>query len=466
MVSSGNLPDAIWMDRGADNAKLAGLGLLADLAPLKANNPDYDNNVAASTQEFLKVNGVLYGIPNWSRKAATGGNELWMYDQRIYTQAGSPSFTTFNDLYNYAKYVKDNIPKTAEGADVVPMLFDNAGGDCLKLIGGFARSFGSPNLSGWYTRIDGKLQMFLRSPIVVQALLEANKWYRDGLIQMATLTDTHDQMVEKQVGGRAALQYYDFSQDDSTRFRLGLIEAHPDDNYVIIDNTADTTAKGIYLPADGVNYVYADTDGTVGWNVSCIFNNCQNKQRIFDMISYLLTKEGSILTMYGPQGDNWDTLDANGIPQLKTPESQQTSDEKTRLGVWNWMIAGQSDNIDTIKFAVNNALPADLQSWVITNQQKITTPLKAAAGLTDEYNNLSLCIDSISDLGVQRQLCEDTLKAGMAKIITAATADDAQKQINDLITFCDANGMKDVEAAYDQVYQANCAMQGGTVFNK
>ncbi|MBE3101983.1 MAG: hypothetical protein IMZ47_06910, partial [Firmicutes bacterium] len=158
MVAAKDLPDAIMMDRGPDNINLATLGYLQPLEPYMANNPILGENVLESTQEMLKIDGKLYGIPNWSRKAASGGNDAWIYNDRLYTDAGRPKLETFEDMYNYAMKVKAEQPTNKEGLSVTPVQFTEANAD-----GGYAearafyRSYGG-NINGWFTVLDGKYQ--------------------------------------------------------------------------------------------------------------------------------------------------------------------------------------------------------------------------------------------------------------------------------------------------------------------
>jgi len=72
------------MDRGTDNIRLAQLGLLQPLEPFMEQNPNYQDNVLPQTIELLKIDGKVYGIPNWSRKAASGGNDVWIYNLRLW----------------------------------------------------------------------------------------------------------------------------------------------------------------------------------------------------------------------------------------------------------------------------------------------------------------------------------------------------------------------------------------------
>ena len=214
-----------------------------------------------------------------------------------------------------------------------------------------------------------------------------------------------------------------------------------------------------YPPAKDLptSKIYGDIDVSTGWNVTCITKNAKDPQRIFDVWSYLLTKEAAILQMYGPQGQLWDTLDSDGLPVLKKPESELTSEEVDRLGLWFWMIPGQSDNVDSTKFAVNAKLPADKQSWVINNQANILTPTKV---LSDEFVGIADIIDPKSDEGIKRVLCEDYIKAQYPKVLSAKSAAEAEKIYQGIIDFCDKNGMGKIEEIYDNKYKENVKITG------
>lgn len=450
MISAGDLPDSIMMDRGVDNRKLAELGLLVDLEPLMKNNPNYEQNVLEKTREMLKINGKLYGIPNWARKAASGGNDAWIYNDRLYKDAGSPKLETLEDLYNYALKIKTDVPKNREGLPTIPVQFD-ATADGWNIGRAFYRSFGGV-IDGWYAVSNGKYQLVFRDPVFKEATMEINKWWRSGLFSETQFTDTGDQILEKIVAGRTALLWYDQSKDESNKFRRILKETFPDDSYEMVKPFPFPPAKG--LPT---SKIYADNQSTVGWNVTCITTSAENPQRIFDLWTYLLTPEAAILQMYGPKGEYWDTLNEKGLPILKKPESELKTEEIDRLGLWFWMIPGQSDNVDSIKFAVNDMQPPEKQNWVINNQSKVLTPLM---WLTDEFVGIPDVVDPKSNEGINRTLCEDFIKAQYPKIIMAKTTAEAERLYQEVIDFCDKNGMKAVEDMYDKKYKENVAIVG------
>ncbi len=459
MISADDLPDVVVMDRGPVNINLARLGKLQDLAPFQANNSDYNDNILPQTQKLLQIDGKLYGIPNWARKAPTGGNDAWIYNKRIYEAAGSPQLKTFEDLYAFAKAIKEKVPTTAEGAPTIPFATD-ADGTGHPTLRGINRSMGGKNLAAsWYVPINGKFSSALRDDTFKAAVMEANKWYREGLLLETSFTDTKEQHVEKMVAGRTGLMYYDFSQNDVNKFRTILKETYPDDDYIVL------TDPYVYPPANGISAdkIYPDHKETVGWNVNCITTKATNPQRIFDLYSYMITKEGSINMMYGPKGDLWDDVDANGNPVLKKPESSLSSDEVNRLGLWFWPQPAHSDNVDMTKFAVNEMQPEDQRSWVISIQANVLSPIMF---MSDEYVGVGDVIDKQSDLGIKRTLCEDQIKAEIPKIMMAKSEAEATKIYDALLAFVDKNGMPDIEAAFDVKYQENLGMQGGTAYNR
>lgn len=457
MITTDDLPDVIQMEREALYVQICRLGKFVDLEPLMNDTNKFRDLFNASTLDFLKIDGTLYGIPHWARKNATGGNNAWMYTTKIYEAAGSPEIKTVTDLYNYAIWARDNYTSNSAGK-VYPMAFvaeDNAAAYTLQA---FYRASGGPNTAALYTAaIDGKIQSFFRDPVAQAALLEANKWWRDGLIAPDQYTMTGEQLRERLSTGRIALAYYDQSDTDTNKWRNILRTDDPGNSWEIFTNP-------VYPPMEGTSAdaVMGDQYTTTGWNSTMITTAAEKPQRIFDLLSYILSKEGSIEMMYGAQGDWWDELDANGNPILKQAESEMTEEELRRIGSWTWqMLPAHADNVDSTKFAVNAALPADQQSWVVNNQSNILTP---TMGVTDEYNNFGVLIDGTSDLGIANALCQEYVKQNFSKIIMANSAAECQTMIDNLIKYLDDNRFQEVEAILTAEWEKNCAVQGGSVF--
>lgn len=468
MISSDDLPDVIILDRNANWLKLISLGKLVDINTLKYEGCSFDEDILESTQKLLSVNGGLYGIPNWARKGATGGNMSWMVNHDVYEQLGSPELKTLEDLHQFMLDAKDKGVKTSDDQSIFPWLPRNDDNG-FYTVSAIYRSYGHPNLVDTYwSQADNDIKLAVYDDNYISALKIANQWYKEGLFPETTYTDSTDQYTEKLSNGRAAVLYYDFSQDDTTHFRT-LLQEKDGNTYDLLG--WELKDSPIYPAADGVDYVYGEEGGTVGWNVNCITTKAENPQRIFDLYSWMLTKDGSINMMYGPEGGLWEGKDEEGNPILKKPEEELSSDEKNAAGCWFWSQPAHSDNVDLTKYAVNEQQPEESRSWVISIQDHVFTPedsihpaVPGQKFLTDENTGLSLEIDPTDDLGMSRQAITDECKMRIPQIIMASDDATFDKLVQDLKDFAESNQVHDIEKIYTDKRASNIELQGYTAY--
>lgn len=468
MISSDDLPDVIILDRNANWLKLINLGKLVDINTLKYEGCSFDEDILESTQKLLSVNGGLYGIPNWARKSATGGNMSWMVNHDVYEQLGSPELKTLEDLHQFMLDAKDKGVKTSDDQSIFPWLPRNDDNG-FYTVSAIYRSYGNPNLVDTYwSQADNDIKLAVYDDNYIAALKLANQWYKEGLFPETTYTDSTDQYTEKLSNGRAAITYYDFSQDDTNHFRT-LLQEKDGNTYDLLG--WELKDSPIYPAADGVDYVYGEEGGTVGWNVNCITTKAENPQRIFDLYTWMLTKDGSINMMYGPEGGLWEGKDEEGNPILKKPEEELTSDEKNAAGCWFWSQPAHSDNVDLTKYAVNEQQPEESRSWVISIQDHVFTPedsihpaIPGQKFLTDENTGLSLEIDPTDDLGMARQAITDECKMRIPQIIMASDDATFDKLVQDLKDFAESNQVHDIEKIYTDKRASNIELQGYTAY--
>ena len=468
MISSDDLPDVIIMDRNANWQKLISLGKLVDINTLRYEGCSFDEDILESSQKLLSVNGGLYGIPNWARKGATGGNASWMVNHDVYKQLGSPELKTLEDLHQFMLDAKDKGVTTSDGQSIFPWLprQDDNGFNTVSAI---YRSYGNPNLVDTYwSQADNDIKLAVFDDNYVSALKIANQWFREGLFPETIYTDSNDQYVEKLSNGRGAVLYYDFSQDDTNHFRT-LLQEKDGNTYDLLG--WELKDSPIFPPAEGVDWVYGEENGTPGSNVNCITTKAENPQRIFDLYSWMLTKDGSINMMYGPEGGLWEGKDENGNPILKKPEEELSSDEKNAAGCWFWAQPAHADNVDLTKYAVNDAQPEESRSWVISIQAHVFTPedsihpaVPGQKFLTDENANLSLEIDPTEDLGMARQAIADECKMRIPQIIMASDDATFDKLVQDLKDFAESNQVHDIEKIYTDKRASNIELQGYTAY--
>lgn len=471
MVSSDDLPEVIIMDRGPDLNKIARGGYLQDLSQYMYEGNSFEVDIPEATRDLLKIDGTLYGIPNWARKEATGGNYQWIINTSAYEAVGSPSLATFEDLHKYALAVKDANLTSYSGQSVLPFWCTNTDNGYYAWWPFYRAMGGALPQDTYYTQDDGVFQYGLENQKLIDSMKMANQWYNEGLFTAEVFTDSADQFLEKVTNARPALLWYDFSQDDTNNFRRIVREKTSNEtSYEVLGSEGMLPENDMFPAADGVDIVYGDEAGTVGWNVNCITTKAERPQRIFDLFTWMLTKDGSILQMYGPEGGLWEGLDEEGNPNLIKPQSEFTSAELDAAGAWFWTQPAHADNVDLTKYAVNEKESPENKNWVVDIQAKVCTydsenPRMGMKFITDENTGLTDVIDPQSDLGVSRQIIIDQSKAQWPKIIMAANEDEFNKLVDEMLQFAKSNNVDEIVAEYQKKHDSNVEIQGFSAYD-
>jgi putative aldouronate transport system substrate-binding protein len=316
---------------------------------------------------------------------------------------------------------------------------------------------------GWESiRPDGTYGYSWENQIWRDAVLEANRWFREGLFPATLVSQSQAEFEELQLAGRFGLLYHDHSNDDQNNFRRIIGENDPGNTVEIV--RYDIGPRNvIFLPARGLKHtdIVHQVHATLGWNGSFITKNAKEPGRIFELLTYMLSPRGSIEMTLGPQGVLWNELDANGYPIMTKSPLDLTAAERTDLGLWNWDLQGHANNVDNAKFAANRGLPPEKRNWVESMQELYFSPNLM---LSDEFINMNVQIDSLSDLGIKRTLIENYFQEMLPQIITAPTAQAANALFQQVVNFANANGMQDINKIYNAHWKDNCDQQGGSIF--
>jgi len=399
------------------------------------------------------------GVPG----GATGGNNAWMYTRSVWEAVGSPEITTFYDLFDFAVAIRDAELTNPNGVPIVPFLQRSGDDYGMLFINFIYRSMGGV-VDGWWWSIlpDGTYGLNFRNPLWREAVMEANRWHREGLFPTTNLTHSYDQFRENLMNGLGGLILYDHSADDSNQFRRIHSEAFPGDSIEVI-----TIPYGgrtyLYPPALGhaPSRIYHEHHNSLGWNGSFITTSAERPERIFEFLTWLLTPLGSVQMMYGPQGVLWDELDSDGFPILHTGPATLSSERRDEIGTWTWDFVGHANNVDNAKFAANARLPEAERNWVETMQATIFTP---NLRITDEFVLIPWSIEPGTDLAIARTTIQDHFEEMMPQIIMAPTREDAEALFDQVKAFAEANGVEEIERVYNERFQYNVAMQGGSIF--
>lgn len=475
MLTGGDLPDAMILDRGRVLENCVQAGALVEIEQFMYDGCTFAEDVGEETRELLKCkDGKLYGIPNWPRapgKASTGGNEQWIVNTMVYNEAGKPALNTLEDLHQYvlkAKELADGGLKAYSGQDIIPFYATNEGNG-FRITKGFYRSFGGRNLvESYFTQEDGKLDLCINTPLYVEALREANKWYQEGLWTQDIYTDNGDQLTEKFTNGRPALAFYDFSQDDTNNFRRVCVEkSNGETSYEVIGapNYADLASYPQFPGVDADTITYGDEAGSPGWNVNVITTKAERPQRIFDLFTWMISKEGSeYQVLGGPDGPIWNgEHDDDGNAILLIDYGAITSAEQDQAGAWLWTQPAHSDYVDSFKFGLNER--AEKKNWVVDIQANLCTydeadPKVGQKFKTDQCTGLGNVIESTSDLGVALKSIQDQCAAEIPKIMAASSDSEFDELVANLQKYAADHQLAEILEQWQAKYDANIELQG------
>lgn len=475
MLAGDELPEVVCMQPTPLYNEICRGGYFQEITNFMYEGNTFEQDVPQSARNLTKVDGKEYYIGVWPHGTATGGNETWIVNTAAYEAAGSPALNTIEDVHQYLLKVKELGLTSYSGQEVIPWLATNDASG-FRLIQPIYLSYGMPNLvNTYYTQEGGKLDFGVNSENYVNTLKTLNQWYNEGLFSADEFTWNGDQFVEKLTNAAGALLWYDFSQDDTNNFRRIVREQTNGATSYEVLGYAPNYADGVlnqYPLRPGVEadtVVYGDECATMGWKGYMITKNATNGQRIFDLFSYMLTKEGSINMMYGPEGGLWEGLDENGNPNLLKPQAEITSAELDAAGAWFWPHPASADNVDLTKFAVNDKEEPENRNWVVDVQAHATTfnneePRVGQKFLTDQTQLLTNDIDQNSDENIARVQIEDYLKAQLPQIIMAADDATFDALVADAQAFCastEAGALAMMQARYD----ANIEAQGFNAYD-
>ncbi|QGQ95186.1 extracellular solute-binding protein [Paenibacillus psychroresistens] len=416
MIAVNELPDVILLDRGPDVEKLVKADKLVALDPYLDKYPNLKKYAGESTLNMLRSeDGKLYTFPNYYTQKPNG-NAGYVINTKIYKALGSPKLETFEELASYLKMVKAKYPK------IVPLEVDvNAGGVYLFATG-FEENYPITFINEKAVPRDDKLTSLFLDPTFNTTLKYASQLFRDKLITQDAFTQKSDQVYEKLKNGRVAV----FVSGDALNSKV--LEAHnflkqkdPEDGYMAIWP----------IHKDGVSKdkVFPNSFASQGWNVNVITKGAKNPEAIFAYLDWLTGNEGQTVTNFGPKGQYWDTLDADGapIPNAKWTSTPQADKDKEHFGSFDW--AGNTAFLDGTKAKIDSALPEDQRSWSTT--QQLNVMWKTSLNTT-EFTNLAPSPDSPE--GIAATALQDIITKATAKAIYAkndAEVDSILKEAND-----------------------------------
>jgi putative aldouronate transport system substrate-binding protein len=420
MIVSSELPDVIWMERGADVERLRAAGMLVPLDDYIDKYPNLKKWAGESTLNMLRSeDGKIYQFPNWY-SSQPAGNAGYVVNKKIYEGLGSPKLETVDDLYSYLKQVKAKYP------DVVPFEPHIGAQGVDILYSAFAEDH-PPSFIGMRAVPNGnELKSIFTDPVFRESTQFASKLFREKLISQDSLTQTSDQVKEKVTTGRVAV----FASSSPTSFGvmgdLALKKKDPNDGYFMI--------WPIHKENLDRNKIWTGSWNQLGWNVSVVTKAAKNPEEIFAFLDWMTGPEGQRVIFWGPEGLYWEGTDGEDAPKFTEKYTTDIEGRDTLMNTTNsFQWVGNTVYIDRSKSKFEMSLPLEKRKWEAHWQAEITWKTHYNG---TQFVNLNPMPDS--EEGIVAQRVNDIYTEARAKALYAksdeevlAILDQAEKDAQD-----------------------------------
>lgn len=208
-------------------------------------------------------------------------------------------------------------------------------------------------------------------------------------------------------------------------------------------------------PVIGINYAA----GT-GWIQTLVSKDCANPEKIAKLLSWASSEEGLLINYYGIEGVDY-TKDENGVV-TRTEEGAKIYAENYDNNVLMWPFANTSFERHTepvsdptsnrgVEVALMPAFGSHEKTYVYDSS------------LLDFRNGT--VIEPSSDLGIKLSQVDNYLESQKAKIVTATSDAEFEKEYQNMIDRLEGYSIADIDAEYDKVYKEYCEKKGDSIEN-
>lgn len=406
MIVSGELPDVIWMERGADVEKLRAEGMLVPFDDYLDRYPNLKKWAGDSTLDMLRSpDGKLYQFPNWYT-TQPNGNAGYLVNKKIYNELGAPPLETPEDLYEYLKLVKEKHP------DVVPLEVGQSASGVDIMVSAFAEN--RPYLFNSMIAVPrgDELVSLFTDPVYRELIQYMSRLYREKLMSQDTFTQKIEQVEQKIITGKVAVYVASSPTEFGSRGNSVLSAEDPDAGYIMI--------WPVHKEGLDPNKIFPGDYKQLGWNVSVITRSAEDPEAIFAFLDWFTGPEGQRVIMWGPEGLYWDGTDEEDMPLFteKFVNDPHGRDELMNATV-NFQWNGNTVYVDNSKMKFESTLPPEQRNFETYWQSEITWKTQMN---TTEFVNLDPAGDS--DEGIIAQRVFEIYEKARATAISMTSSDE------------------------------------------
>ncbi len=306
-MEAGNLGDiVIWGADGEDYLGAVEAGLLFDWNQddlLAEYGPYINENMQPALGKNMDVSGgTLYGFGhNVATSSEDHENFFYTWDIRwdLYKELGYPEINDLDDLVEVMAMMKEIAPTDDVGdATYAVSLWPDWDGSMVMYVKAMATAYyGYDELGiGLYNVENGEFYDALdpEGPYL-EALKFFNNLYQRDLLDPDSMIQTFDEVTAKVQNGGTFFSIFNFAGNAAFNS-----DTHIDENKIMLTLTPNEATPLAY----GMNIL----GGNRIWSIGA---KTQYPELCMEIINWLATPEGRMVSEYGPQGITWD-YDAEG----------------------------------------------------------------------------------------------------------------------------------------------------------
>lgn len=296
LIASDALPDIVTLAVGS--SQISDIIASDMVYPLDELANEYDMwfwNVADKSKLdwYTNPDGHVYQYPNSSLSFSDyenyeiGSNETFLVRKDIYEAIGSPDMSTQEGFIAAIKKAKEKYP------DIIPFgTTEFTTGGCVSLDGNLQDFLAIP------FEVDGKAHSRGEDPEYVSWLKAFRELGAGGYLEDSIFIDQRPQIEEKVAQASYFSMMFQWSDIQNAQKKLyeTAQETGIDSYYIAVDGPANSKGD------DPVFY----SAGLSGWTVTLISKQCKNPERAIQLMSYMISEEGSKLLYLGVEGSGWE----------------------------------------------------------------------------------------------------------------------------------------------------------------
>jgi putative aldouronate transport system substrate-binding protein len=296
LIASDALPDIVTLAVGS--SQISDIIASDMVYPLDELANEYDMwfwNVADKSKLdwYTNPDGHVYQYPNSSLSFSDyenyeiGSNETFLVRKDIYEAIGSPDMSTQEGFIAAIKAAKEKYP------DIIPFgTTEFTTGGCVSLDGNLQDFLAIP------FEVDGKAHSRGEDPEYVSWLKAFRELGAGGYLEDSIFIDQRPQIEEKVAQASYFSMMFQWSDIQNAQKKLyeTAQETGIDSYYIAVDGPANSKGD------DPVFY----SAGLSGWTVTLISKQCKDPERAIQLMSYMISEEGSKLLYLGVEGSGWE----------------------------------------------------------------------------------------------------------------------------------------------------------------